>query len=254
MSPAFLLLRLRGVATVTRARCLRSAVIAMLACGLACGAVGAHAQVKRAPDTTAAAPMSAAQNARTRDHALSLAAASSGPIVDAAGCAANALGANDDGSTGSVTLPFSLNFFGTSYSSLYVNNNGNVTFENPLGTYTPYQLTASVPPIIAPFFADVDTRGVGSGLVSYGATTFQGHPAFCVNWLNVGYFSGRTDKRDSFQLLLVNRADAAAGDFDMIFNYGQLDWETGDASGGSGGLGGTSAGGGCSNGDGNAGH
>jgi hypothetical protein len=229
-------------------------VTVVLVCGLGCGAVGAHAQVKTAPDTTIAAPMSAPQKARARDRARRLAAASSGPIVDAAGCTANVLGANDDGSTDSVTLPFGLDFFGTSYSSLYVNNNGNVTFNEPLGEYTPYELTASVPPIIAPFFADVDTRGAGSGLMTYGATTFQGHSAFCVNWLDVGYYGSHTDKLDSFQLLLVNRADSAAGDFDIVFNYGQLDWETGDASGGSGGLGGTSAGAGYSNGDGNAGH
>src|SRR4051794_31393330 len=42
---------------------------------------------------------------------------------------------NDDGSTGLVTLPFTLKFFGQRYSSLYVNNNGNVTFTTPLGIY-----------------------------------------------------------------------------------------------------------------------
>ena len=45
-------------------------------------------------------------------------------------------------------------------------------------------------PIIAPFFADVDTRGSGSDIVtySYGNTTYNGRPAFCVDWVNVGYF------------------------------------------------------------------
>jgi len=35
------------------------------------------------------------------------------------------LPANDDGSTGLVSIGFSANFFGTTYTSLYVNNNGN---------------------------------------------------------------------------------------------------------------------------------
>src|SRR5262249_31366002 len=57
------------------------------------------------------------------------------------GFSANTLPANDDGSTGAVALGFTLNFFGTAYSTLYVNNNGNVTFGGPLSTYTPYALS-----------------------------------------------------------------------------------------------------------------
>ena len=48
------------------------------------------------------------------------------------GCATNTLSANDDESTGAVDLGFTANFFGTMYSSVYVNNNGNVTFTDPL--------------------------------------------------------------------------------------------------------------------------
>jgi hypothetical protein len=72
----------------------------------------------------------------------------------------NTLAANDDGSTGEITLPFDVNFFGTTYASLFVNNNGNVTFNAPLGTFTPFGVGAGYTgqPIIAPFFADVDTR------------------------------------------------------------------------------------------------
>lgn len=178
----------------------------------------------------------------------------SGPLIDQPGCEANVLPANDDGSTGEVELPFELNFFGSRYSSLWVNNNGNVTFGGPMGTYTPFDIESTTPPMIAPFFADVDTRGEGSGLVTYGTTTFEGRTAFCVDWLNVGYFAEQTDKLNDFQLVLVDRSDAAPGDFDIVFNYGQIQWETGDASGGSDGLGGISAGAGYSNGDGDAAH
>jgi hypothetical protein len=207
------------------------------------------ATVKTAPDTQVA-PVGGHlihPSARTLDE-------SGGPVVNDADCQANVLGANDDGSTGEVALPFTLNFFGTNYSSLWVNNNGNVTFSGPQSRFTPYQIDASTPPIIAPFFADVDTRGAGSGLVTYGTTTFEGHQAFCVDWPDVGYFSSHTDKLNTFQLLLVDRSDVASGDFDIVFNYDQIQWETGDASGGVGGLGGTSAGAGFSNGDGNADH
>jgi Nidogen-like len=181
------------------------------------------------------------------------AAVASGAVVGASGCEANVLPANDDGSTGEIQLPFELDFFGSRYHSLWVNNNGNVTFTGPMSTYTPFTINASTPPIIAPFFADVDTRGAGSGLTTYGMTTFEGRQAFCVNWPNVGYFAEEMDRTNTFQLLLVERGDVAPGDFDIVFNYSRIDWETGDVSGGVDGLGGTSAGAGYSNGDGMAG-
>jgi subtilisin family serine protease len=174
--------------------------------------------------------------------------------VTDAGCGESSLPANDDGSAGAVPLPFVANFFGTNYSSLYVNNNGNVTFQSPQATYTPFTFTASTPPIVAPFFADVDTRGIGSGVATYGPITFGSRPAFCVNWNGVGYYSGHTDKLNSFQLLLVDRGDAGAGDFDIVMNYNALTWETGDASGGLEGYGGVPAGAGFSAGDGDPNH
>src|SRR5262249_18268697 len=136
-----------------------------------------------------------------------------------AACTTSTLPANDDGSTDAVELPFVADFYGTNYSALYVNNNGNVTFQGPQATYTPFTIGASTPPIIAPFFADVDTRGTGSGLVTYGTTSYGSRPAFCVDWNGVGYYGEHTDKLNSFQLLLVDRGDIGAGDFDIIMNY-----------------------------------
>src|SRR5437870_2923857 len=178
----------------------------------------------------------------------------SGAIVNAADCTQHRIPPNDDDSTSSsVPIGFTLNFFGRSYDQLWVNNNGNVTFDGPLSTYTPFGLRGTALPIIAPFFADVDTRN-GGELVSYGYgdTTYQGHAAFCVDWINVGYYSKRYDKLDSFQLLLVQRRDSGSGDFDIVFNYGSIQWETGEASGGVDGLGGASAHVGYSNGDGSS--
>jgi len=168
-----------------------------------------------------------------------------------AGCVANTLPANDDESSGQVDLGFTANFFDATYTSAYVNNNGNVTFSGPLTAFTPEPLVGSGIPIIAPFWADVDTTGPGSAVVGYGQTTFDGHPAFCVDWdgVGVGYFAGHDDKLNKFQLLLVGRDDIGAGDFDILFNYEQVQWETGDASGGADGLGGSSARAGYSNGD-----
>jgi hypothetical protein len=162
----------------------------------------------------------------------------------------NNLPGNDDESTGLVSIGFSVNFFGTSYTDLFVNNNGNVTFGTYLSTYTPFGLTSDIgTSIIAPFFADVDTR-VGN-IVTYGQGTWGTRNAFGVNWIDVGYYEQHTDKLNSFQLILVDRSDVAPGDFDIIFNYDKIQWETGDASDGVDGLGGSSAHVGYSNGTGN---
>ena len=164
------------------------------------------------------------------------------------------LPANDDGSSATaIALNIGgaggVNFFGTSFTDVWVNNNGNVTFGNALSQYTPNGLATGVgQPIIAPYFADVDTRGLGSGLTTYGNSTYNGHAAFVVDWPNVGYYSGHVDKLADFQLILTDRSDVHAGDFDVEFNYNTMQWETGDASGGNNGLGGTSAAVGYSNG------
>jgi len=154
-------------------------------------------------------------------------------ILPNAGFNTSTLAANDDGSTGAVNIGFSVDFFGATFSQLFVNNNGNVTFDNPLSTYTPFALTGGgVPPILAPFFADVDTGSAGDP-VRYGNDTVNGHSAFGVNWNNVDYFSSDPShvNRNSFQLVMLDRSDVAPNDFDFWFNYDQIQWEAGEASG-----------------------
>jgi hypothetical protein len=155
---------------------------------------------------------------------------------------------NDDGSTGLVNVGFNLNFFGNNWNQLYVNNNGNVTFTGSLGTFTPYGITGGTMAMLAPFFADVDTRA--GNVVTYGANTLGGRDVFGVNWIDVGYYSEHTNLLNTFQLIITDRSDIAAGDFDFEFNYDKILWETGDASGGSGGFGGTPASAGWTNGTG----
>jgi hypothetical protein len=169
-------------------------------------------------------------------------AARADSLVTFTGYNANTLKRNDDLSTGAVALPFNLDFFGTTYSSLFVNNNGNLTFKAALNSYTPFGLTTSVnTPIIAPFFADVDTRYKGAA-VTYGTGIFDGHETFAATWDGVGhYYAPNNTKFDQFQVLLISRPDTGAGNFDIEFNYGSILWETGDLSGGTNGLGGSSA-------------
>ncbi len=160
------------------------------------------------------------------------------------------LAANDDGYTGLVPIGFDISLFGNTRDECYVNNNGNITFTGPLSTYTPYPLQNSALEIIAPFWADVDTRGTNSEILkySYGTETINGHSAFGVNWINVGYFNAHDDKLNSFQLVLIERDDTGTGNFDIEFNYDTILWETGDASSGVNGYGGSPSRSGLSNG------
>jgi hypothetical protein len=163
-------------------------------------------------------------------------------------CRANEVGPNDDGSSDEVTLPFPVDFSGRTFSSLWVNNNGNVTFDGPLGSFTSEPLATFPRAMAAAWWADVDTRGTDNGQVRFGLGDVDGRRAFCVDFDRVGYFGGTDSKRNSFQLFIVDRGDVAPGAFDIVYRYRSLQWETGDASGGSGGLGGTSATVGYSNG------
>jgi hypothetical protein len=155
---------------------------------------------------------------------------------------------NDNGFDGPIEIGFGINFYGHMTRTVFVNNNGNVTLGAGLREYSPEPLDAVVRripqlgAIFAPYWADVDTRGPGSDVVRYGPDTVDGHAAFGFNYINVGYYSAHDNKLNSFQLVLIDRSDdKSPGDFDFELNFNQVQWETGDASGGFDGLGGDSA-------------
>ncbi len=159
---------------------------------------------------------------------------------------------SDDGSSLAfdITAVFAggLNFFGTIYNSIYINNNGNITFAGPSSTYTPPILSGGLNnPIIAPFWADVDTRGGAAAPTSGGNSTgtnmvyYSADPVnhvITITWDDVGYYYQHTDHLNAYQLQLV---DLGNGDFDIVFRYEAIGWTTGDASGGTNGLGGSVA-------------
>ena len=138
---------------------------------------------------------------------------------------------NDDLFTGPVPIGFTINFFGNNFSSLFVNNNGNVTFLAGLNQFTPDPIVGLGVPMLAPFWADVDTRSAGDA-VTYGGGTFNTMSAFGVNWVNVDYFSSSPThtNRNDFQLIVVDRSDTGAGNFDFMFNHNRTQWEAGTAS------------------------
>jgi len=168
---------------------------------------------------------------------------------------------NNGSSPTAFNVGFTMNFFGTVNDSVFINNNGNITFNEPLATDSPFNLATDTNgiPIIAPFFADVDTRVLTQSVTTWGIDMLCGRPAFGVDWFNVNYFdataAGHIDKFNTFQLILVDRSDTGPGNFDIEFNYQMIPWESGDSpdnpgQGGTNGLGGNSAAVGFSNGTG----
>ena len=161
-------------------------------------------------------------------------------VTTGGGNAANigaANGRNDDGFSGPIALGYTLqNFFGSDYSSIFVNNNGNITFNAGLAAFTPQGPQGATQPVIAPFFADVDTRGALSGVVYVNQSVAN---ETIITWDHVGYFNANDDQLDTFQLVLRGTDfDTPAGEGQIGFFYGSMNWESGDASGGSGGFGG----------------
>lgn len=160
-----------------------------------------------------------------------------------------AMAPNDDMSTDTIALPFTFNLFGNAYDTLWINNNGNVSFNGPWWTYTAAGFPDSNYVMVAPFWGDVDTRDtsfydadttndVPNGSVLYRLTDH----ALYVNWVDVGYFSHHGDKRNSFQLIITDGTDPVIPDGNNVsFCYKDMQWTTGDASQGVNGFGGVAA-------------
>ncbi|RVU42901.1 hypothetical protein EA187_13770 [Lujinxingia sediminis] len=157
-------------------------------------------------------------------------------------------GGLDDGSAPisiAGVFPNGMDVLDTRFTNAWVNINGTITFKDPLATYTPDAIPGLSQPTIAPYFADVDFR---PRLFQ----SRQGDMTFCedpvnnrvlVTWKDVGYFNKKTNKLNSFQVVLKNTEGecADAETFDVEFRYNRLEWTTGDESGGSNGEGGTPA-------------
>ncbi|SFU39426.1 nidogen-like domain-containing protein [Nitrosospira multiformis] len=149
-----------------------------------------------------------------------------------------AMTSNDDGSTNAIQLPFDVNFNGTTYNTIYINNNGNITFGGPFGAYTPTGFTGLPVQMIAPYWGDVDTRCATCGAVYVAVPTSD---VAVITWDGVGFFPSDSSKTNTFQLILRDRNDLEGSNTDVEFRYGDLQWTTGGASGGSNGLGGQPA-------------
>ncbi len=132
----------------------------------------------------------------------------------------------DDGSTANIGFPFNFELYGTAYNSMWINTNGNVTFDGANGTFTPSGFPNN-DVMLAPFWADVDFGCGACGDLYYKVTD----DAVYVNWIEVGYFSGQNDKVNSFQVIFTPEgSEVLTAGNTAQFCYLDMQWTTGSAS------------------------
>ncbi|WP_293681103.1 nidogen-like domain-containing protein, partial [uncultured Phenylobacterium sp.] len=120
-----------------------------------------------------------------------------------------------------------LYFNGAHYTTLYVNNNGNISFGAPNQSFAPTPFGASGPLMIAPFWVDLDTQGpdrVSPGGTSQGTNTVYYDldavaKVFTATWDDVGYKASSNNNPAAFQVQLIDMGD---GDFDIAFIYERI--------------------------------
>lgn len=163
-------------------------------------------------------------------------------------------GINCDDCNVPVSMPQSINFFGSVWSTLYIGSNGLVSFEGGINSFTPVPFPAALHPAICPYWGDWDFRNGGSVyyriqtpgssianslITSVFGTPFTSTMDIVVTWADGGYYSQHRDKVNTAQVEIHSDGTRTFA----CFNYppNGILWTTGDASGGSGGFGGTPA-------------
>src|SRR5262245_33386173 len=95
-----------------------------------------------------------------------------------------------DDATQEIALPFAFTFFGVSRDRLFVNSDGNLTFDegDTASTERSVSRLLTGPPRIAPFFADLNPSSGGKVLTS------SDSQAFSITWCAVPEYGGRDRK------------------------------------------------------------
>jgi serralysin len=135
---------------------------------------------------------------------------------------------NDDGSTSyDITSVFEsgLTIAGNTYSEAFVNTNGTITLGAPLFDFVPYPIGSVGMPVLAPFWADVDTRepaGIPGAEIAVDFDTEA--DAMTVSWPGVNYFPMLGDLQNHFQAQILDRGD---GEYDLVLRYEDIQWTSG---------------------------
>ncbi|MEP7171503.1 MAG: T9SS type A sorting domain-containing protein [Bacteroidota bacterium] len=146
---------------------------------------------------------------------------------------------NNDAATPSMSLPFDFCFYGQNFDSVFICNNGIISFLYPIYKF----ITSGGFPlgadslIIAPFFADSYTR-FSAGYVHYKITPTH----MIVRWDSIGFETLDQDFWNTFQLIISDGTDPIIpGGNNVSFCYSNMLWASADNSGGFDGYGGIPA-------------
>lgn len=119
----------------------------------------------------------------------------------------------DDGSIEvDVTSVFGggIEFFGTTYSSIFINSNGLITFEGPNTTYDGTDLATLDEPALAPFWTDHDLRGgdpAGSNNIYWDIDPVNDQ--ITITWFEVEAYLG--PGTNTFQVVLTDLGNGTVG-------------------------------------------
>ena len=110
----------------------------------------------------------------------------------------------DDGCTNGIVLPFNFCLYGTNVGnagdSLYINQNGNISFDSAYSTFSAVPFPSNQYVMIAPFWADVDTDESDN---SGGMTYYKLTPTYLiVQWDSVGVYD-HPGQINSFQVIIT---------------------------------------------------
>ena len=160
----------------------------------------------------------------------------------------------DDAHSDEINLNPKFLYFGKKYDKLFVNNNGDITFNKEFETYVNkvFPIKDKKVPIIAPFWADVNTEH--EGRVVYRQTSdpdvlqnvtdiircssilykdFTASWTFIATWEDVGFYGANTEgrkRKNTFQAVLAR--DSSANNSFVIMNYAKLEWIAASSNGG----------------------
>eukprot|EP00731_Ephydatia_muelleri_P034219 Em0051g11a len=108
---------------------------------------------------------------------------------------------NDDLASSDIVLPTPFLFFGANYSTVFVNNNGDLSFNVPWTVTGSTAFPISTYPVVAIYQADVDTRA--NDIRALTGTSVSLQWLFIATWDHVGYYNHETDKTNTFQAVLA---------------------------------------------------
>ncbi|XP_067316773.1 IgGFc-binding protein-like [Anolis sagrei] len=175
---------------------------------------------------------------------------------------------SDDGVSPEISTAVPFPFYGKTYNSIYVDNNGLISFSATVPEFagTPDALPLNGgPPVVAPFWGDVYNPISGDVFWRqtqdpkllqrcteeinqyYPEMSFKATWAFVATWDRVAYFGSKSKKVNTFQAVLTTNEELSF----ITLNYADIQWTTGTSSSGDAktGLGGIAAQAGFDNGD-----